>query len=145
MKKNDKLKKQIEIVNNAVHRILFNVKIPDLASEILRSLTFIDLHVISLACEKPDRILKEIKEYLHIPQTTLSSSVSKLEKLGLVKRIINRRDLRSYSIELTEKAKNIMEEHKRFDEEQAKRIIMMLDGKERDEFVAFLQKIISRF
>ncbi len=145
MREVDKLKKQIEIVNNAIHRILLNVKRPDFVSELLKNLTFLDLHVIALACEKPDRILKEIKEHLRIPQTTLSSSVSKLEKLGFVKRIINRRDLRSFSIELTEKGKKIMEEHRRVDEEQAKRVIMMLEGKERDEFVALLQKIVSRF
>ena len=145
MKEINKQKKQIEIVNNAIHRILFNVKRPDFVSKMLKNLTFSDLHVISLACEKPDRILKEIKERLHIPQTTLSSSVSKLEKLGLIKRVMNRRDLRSFSIELTEKGKEIMEEHRRFDEEQAKRIIMILEGKERDDFVALLQKIVSRF
>ncbi len=145
MNKADKLKKQIEIMNYAIHRILFNVKRPDFASELLENLTFLDLHVIALACEKPDRILKEIKEYLQIPQTTLSSSVSKLEKLGLVKRVINRRDLRSYSIELTEEGNKIMEEHMRVDAEQAKKMLMMLDGKERDEFVELLQKIFSGF
>lgn len=143
MKEPGLLDKQIGIIDNAIHRMLFEMIRPNEDMEILKDLTFLDLHIISMAHDKPDRILKEIKDSLHIPQTTLSSSVSKLEKVGFIRRVINRRDLRSFSIELTEKGKEILEEHISMDRRRAKRILMLLDEEERKEFVALLQKIFS--
>ena len=114
---------------------------PDLLSEKLGGLSFIDLNVISLAENNPDMIIKEIRNYLKIPQTTLSSIVAKLEKRGFINRVINRRDLRSFSLEITKKGKEIMEEHKRIDLEQAEKIVLALEGKERDTFVKLFEKV----
>ena len=137
------LDRQVRIIDDAIHRMVFDMIRPNVDMEKLRVLTFLDLHIISMAYEKPNKILKEIKEHLHIPQTTLSSSVSKLEKMGFIRRVINRRDLRSFSIKLTEKGNEILEEHMRMDRERAKHILMLLDKKERNEFVTLLKKILK--
>ncbi len=140
---NDKLNNQISKVNIAFHRLWFGLLFgrPDLLSDKFGGLSFIDLSVISIADHHPDMIMKEIRDYLKIPQTTLSSIVGKLEKRGFIKRIINRRDMRSFSLKITKKGKEIMEEHKRIDNEQAKRIVLTLDGHERDKFVELLEKV----
>jgi len=145
MKKSDSPDEQVRILNEAMHRIWFSMMRPNMLSDRLRSLTFLDLHVISTASDEPGLILKDIKDYLHIPHSTLSSSVSKLEKMGLIRRVINRRDLRSYSIELTEEGKDIMREHERIDVEQASRFISPLSQEEREAFISLLQKAIEEY
>ena len=145
MTEDDKLEEQVEILNEAMHRIWFDVMRPNMLSGSLRNLTFLDLHIISTACKNPNVILKDIKDTLHVPHSTLSSSVSKLERIGLIKRVINRRDLRSYSIEVTPEGKEVMAEHERIDAEQAKRVILPLSPAEREEFIALIKKAISGY
>lgn len=145
MAEGDKLDEQIEILNEAVHTIWFDMMRPNWLSSELRNLTFLDLHIISTAYKNPDLILKDIKDYLHIPHSTLSSSVSKLERMGLVKRIINRRDLRSYSIELTDEGNEIMKEHERIDAEQISKLVTPLSPDERDHLISLVQKAISQY
>jgi len=139
----DKLNKQIESINRSFHRLWFTLLFgrPDLLSDKFGGLSFTDLSVISMAGKNPDLILKEIREYLKIPQTTLSSIVAKLERRGFINRVINRRDMRSYSIEITDKGREILDEHNRIDYEQAKRVVTALDGKEREEFIRLFEKV----
>jgi DNA-binding MarR family transcriptional regulator len=96
-----------------------------------------------MAAEHPDMIMRAIREYLKVPQTTLSSIVTKLEKLDLVRRVINRRDMRSFSIEATSKGKEVIEEHHRIDNEQAQKVLLALDENERDEFIRMVIKIAN--
>ena len=145
MKKSDSPDEQVRLLNEAIHRIWFNVMRPNMLSDNLRSLTFLDLHVISTASDSPGLILKDIKDYLHVPHSTLSSSVSKLERMGLVRRVINRRDLRSYSIELTEEGKDVLREHARIDIEQAARIISPLTPQERKTLISLLEKAMADY
>ena len=145
MTENDKLSEQIRILNEAVHKIWFDMMQTNLFSDKLRNLTFLDLHIISTAHKNPDLILKDIKDRLHIPHSTLSSSVSKLEKMGLVKRVINRRDLRSYSIELTAEGKEVMKEHERIDYEQVSKLVVPLSPDEREQFISMVKKAISQY
>ncbi|MBN2098248.1 MAG: winged helix DNA-binding protein [Dehalococcoidia bacterium] len=139
------LSEQVRIINKVVHKIWFDVMRPNWLSDKLRNLTFVDLHIISTAHENPDLILRDIKSYLHIPHSTLSSSVSKLERMGLVRRVINRRDLRSYSIELTDEGKKIMEEHERVDADQVSRLIAPLSRDERRQLISLVEQAISRY
>ena len=145
MDENDRLDEQVRILNEAMHTIWFDMMRPNWLSDKLRSLTFVDLHIISAASKNPDLILKDIKDCLHIPQSTLSSSVSKLEKMGLIRRVINRRDLRSYSVELTDDGKDIMREHERIDAEQVKRVVLPLEPDEREELISLVRKAIAGY
>lgn len=136
---------QVRILNEAVHQIWFDTMRPNWVSDKLRSLTFLDLHIIAIAHQDPNLILKDIKEHLHIPHSTLSSSVSKLERMGLVRRVINRRDLRSYSIEMTKEGREIMKEHERIDVEQVGKLMAPLSDDERKQLVWLVQKAISHY
>jgi DNA-binding MarR family transcriptional regulator len=136
---------QVRFLNEAVHQIWFDIMRPNWVSDKLRNLTFLDLHIIATAHQDPDLILKDIKERLHIPHSTLSSSVSKLERMGLVRRVINRRDLRSYSIELTKEGQEIMKEHERIDAEQVGKLMAPLSDHERKQLVSLVQKAISHY
>lgn len=81
---------QVNEFNRAFHKLWFKIMTsrPEAKSKKLRGLTFTDIHVISMAYEEPDIILKDIREKLRIPQTTLSSVVAKLEKKDLFKGLL---------------------------------------------------------
>jgi DNA-binding MarR family transcriptional regulator len=138
-----KLEKQIEAINRAFHQVWFAVMFDrqDTKSENMQSLSFIDMHLIGIAEENPDYILKEIRDILKVPQTTLSSIVAKLEKLGFLRRVINHRDMRSFSIEVTEKGKKMHADHKANDRKKAAHLLGLLDADERDEFIRLFQKV----
>ena len=140
----EKLELQIGVVNTGLHRIFFNARQPERLSENLRQVNFQDMHVITEAHEHPDAILKDIRERMQLPQSTLTSIVNKLERLGLVRRVINRRDLRSYSLELTEDGHALREEHRRSDRAQVALLLGMLNDEERQQFVQLMSKLTRR-
>ena len=142
----NRLTKQVEAINKAFHQIWFGVMFnrPDFKSEHIQKLSFIEMHLIGMADDHPDMILKEIREYLRIPQTTLSSIIAKLERQGLLRRIINRRDMRSFSLEVTGAGRRIRETHKKYDLEQARESILALDEDERDEFIRLFRKVANK-
>ena len=142
----NKLKKQAELLNKAFHQIFHSVMLgrSDMFSDKLRGFGFIDLHILDMAYENPDLILKEIRDHVKVPQTTLSSIVAKLEKRGLLNRVINRRDMRSFSLKITKKGKEIMDEHHRADLEHAEKFILLLDEQEREDLVRLLKKVGSK-
>jgi len=142
---NDSLNKQIDQIDKAFHAFWRGILLGDKSvSETLQGIGYIDMQLIEIACRRPDAILKEIRDYLRIPQTTLSSVISRLEKRGLLRRIINHRDMRSFSLEITEKGKEILEEHKKNDYRQAKGVLLLLEENERNEFIRLFTKISSK-
>lgn len=75
--------------------------------------TNLDLHVLRMVHEKPDLILKEVRDRLELPNSTLTSVIDRLEKRGVMERTINRRDHRSYGLRLTEHGCALLAEHER--------------------------------
>jgi DNA-binding MarR family transcriptional regulator len=142
----DILSKQVEALNKAFHQIWFGVMVnrPDFKSEHIQKLSFIEMHLIGLADDHPDMILKEMRERLRVPQTTLSSIIAKLEKQGLLRRVINRRDMRSFSLEITDAGRRIRETHKKYDLEQARELMLALEEDERDEFIRLFRKVANK-
>lgn len=147
MAKNQISKEQIDDLNHAFHQLWFKIMTsrPEFRSSEFRGLTFSDIHVISIAHDEPDTILKDIRERLRIPQTTLSSMVAKLEKRGFIQRVINPRDYRSFSLKVTPKGKKMMESHNKLDHEQHRHMLASLENGERKEFVRLFAKVAERF
>jgi len=138
---------QVERFNRAFHTLWFKIMIsrPESKSDKLKGLTFSDLHVITMAYEEPEIILKDIRERLRLPQTTLSSIVAKLEKKGFVKRVINPRDYRSFSLKITNRGKELMVAHMDMDEKQNRHILESLEPDERQEFIRLFAKVADKF
>ena len=136
-----KFQQQIALVDEAFHRIWYRVLRQGAAQLDERlKISQIEMHIIGMVYEKPDLLLKDIRKRLDLPQTTLSSMIAKLEKMKLVKRVINRSDLRSFSFQITEKGRKLMEEHKRKDYEYARNLLMALDEQERQQFSRLFYK-----
>ncbi len=147
MTNNKKTKEQIDRFNKAFHKLWFKIMAnrPESKSKKLKGLTFSDIHVISMAYEEPDIILKDIRKRLNLPQTTLSSIVAKLEKGGFLQRVINPRDYRSFSLKITTKGKEMMAAHMKLDHEQNSHIIASLEPGEREEFIRLFTKVADKF
>ena len=141
-----KFENQIERIDRAIHR-LFHLAFHQNQKQTgdMSIVASGDMHIIELAYSNPDMILKEIRDRLNLPQTTLSSRIAKLEKQDLIKRVINHRDMRSFSLEVTEKGKKMFEGHKEFDYHLAKEGLLSLDEDEREHFIEMLEKVIKRF
>ena len=137
---------QAREVNRAFHRVLHILLAhrQEFVDERLHSLTFAELHVVIAACERPDLILKELREELDVAQSTLSSMVSRLERKGFVQRKISSRDMRSYGLQVTDTGRRMVEEHRKLDEQQARDLAKALDPAECTEPVRMLDKIADR-
>lgn len=137
----------IRKVNTALHTLMFGLYIGRLGhwSPLLSDLQYLDLHVLGMAEENPHASLRDIRKYLSIPQSSLTSIVNKLERAGLVRRVPRNEDRRSYTLEITAQGQAIQDEHKRIEEMICLKILMALEtDEERTIFVQLLAKVSSQ-
>ncbi len=138
----------IDTISDLLHQITWNVRLDELGtwSGMLKGMLQQDLHILGLIAENPDIILKEISDELRIPSSTLTSAINRLEKRGLLKRVISERDRRSYGLKLTSKGQSIDQEHKRIDRMIAQKVFDVLsDETETQSLIALLRKISQTF
>ncbi|XXX77735.1 MarR family transcriptional regulator [Sorangium sp. So ce134] len=139
--------REVEALNAAFHALLLQLNIArlDLWSDRLVGIGYLDLHAMSFTEAKPDHTLAEMREFLQVPQSTLTSIIDRLEKKELVRRTIHPTDRRSYRIELTEKGMEVQREHHRVESLLMRKILEALpNASERAQFVALASKIASK-
>ncbi len=78
----------------------------------LEGASTVEISILSIIEQKPDTILKEIVNILGIPSSTLTSAIDRLEKRGLLRRVISQRDRRSFGLELTDDGRTAQKEHR---------------------------------
>lgn len=105
----------------------------------LEGLSTVDISVLAIVSRKPDVILREILGVLGIPASTLTSAVDRLEKRGLLRRVISARDRRSYGLELTEDGLRAQEEHKKEEDTVLRCVLGAYTPEERAELVRLLK------
>lgn len=84
----------------------------ELWTDRLEGASTIEISILSIIERKPDVITKEIVEILGIPNSTLTSAIDRLEKRGLLRRVISQRDRRSFRLELTDDGRIAQKEHR---------------------------------
>ena len=110
--------------------------------EVLRSLTTMDISVINIVATTPSIMIREIAEKLRIPNSTLTSSINRLEKQGLASRVIIPRDRRSFCLELTDKGWAVQKAHTVFEEAYFRLILGKLpSSEERNALMDLLETI----
>jgi DNA-binding MarR family transcriptional regulator len=137
----------VEALNGAIHALLLRLNLArlDLWSDKLAGVGYLDLHAMSFIEERPDHTLAEMREFLQVPQSTLTSIIDRLERRGLVRRSVHPRDRRSYLIELTEQGLALQREHHRVERLIMRKILDALpEPHERAQFVELFRKIASR-
>jgi DNA-binding MarR family transcriptional regulator len=108
----------LERVNRISHRIVrLNEQFDEKALNRIKNLSKIEISVLSLLCENPQIIMRDISEQLQVSKSTMTGVVDKLENLGFLQRVINKRDRRSYALEVTKEGKLAQEEHLRWERE----------------------------
>ncbi len=110
-------------------------------SEKLEGVSKMELHILLLVQYRPDIVLGEIREKLGIPNSTLTGVIDRMEKQGLVRRIISLRDRRSYGLEIAEKGREVRKEHDRILLMLATKMLATLDKEERKTFIRLLSKV----
>jgi DNA-binding MarR family transcriptional regulator len=105
----------------------------------LQELSTVEISVLAITSRKPDVILKEILRILEIPASTLTSAVDRLEKRGLLRRVISVRDRRSYGLELTDDGLRAQDEHRKAEEIVLRGVLGAYTPEERSELVRLLR------
>ena len=106
----------------------------------LEGASTVEISILSMIERKPDVILKEILETLDIPGSTLTSAIDRLEKRGLVRRVISQRDRRSFGLELTGEGKLAQKEHRENEKALWERVLgAFKTSAERKELIRLLQ------
>ncbi len=134
----------VQELNEIWHYFMFNFQKNgnELWGEELEGATTIEISILNVVDNNPEVMLKEIKEMLNIPSSTLTNAIDRLEKKDLIKRIISIRDRRSFGLELTDKGHNAQEKHKKAEKELYNCILGALDSNnERRLFLDCLKKI----
>jgi DNA-binding MarR family transcriptional regulator len=105
----------------------------------LQGISTIEMSILSIVEKKPDVILKEITQILGIPASTLTSAIDRLEKRGLLARVISKRDRRSFGLALTEDGILAQQEHRQSEALLWQKILGAFDTKEeRSELMRLL-------
>lgn len=139
-------KRQINELNILWHEMLMKSNYKDIQSKYsnIQGLSVNELTIIKIISQKEEVIIKDILEVLNIPKSTLTGIIDKLEKHNFIIRAISKRDRRSYKLELTQKGKEVQDEHIRFEEEVYGKIITSLDTyEEREHLLKLIRKIAT--
>lgn len=122
----------VDAMDRALHALVRGLRLHRLDSwdPALKGLNFIDLGIIHHVGCAPDLILKDIRTALGVPQSTLSSAISRLEARGILRRTLSARDRRSYGLTLTAKGQRIVRAHEALDRLLAAKVLTALDGED---------------
>lgn len=131
----------------AMLKVLARLRVdrPETWSDKLAGISRMELHILLLVQARPDIILREVRDDLDIPNSTLTGIIDRLEKSGLIERTINPRDRRSFGLMLTPEGKEIRKEHDRVMVEVASKVLCTLDTEEeRRTLTGLLSTVGSR-
>lgn len=139
--------KDIKIVDEAVHELIYkmlNSNFMNEYSDKTKGISMLDFRVLRVIDENPGKQIKDMLSILKIPNSTLTSVINRLEKRGIVRRVISPEDRRSFNIEITDIGKDIEKEHMKFDYEVAKRYLEATDTEEEKKFlIKFLKRLAN--
>lgn len=136
--------KEITDLDKVWHKLVFLLQKTndELWKDKLEGLSTIEVSILSIIEKKPDVILKDILSLLQIPSSTLTNAIDRLEKRGLVRRVISIRDRRSFGLELTDDGISAQLEHKKSEEILWQKVLGSFEtSKERSDLIMLLGKL----
>lgn len=102
------------------------------------------MHAIEVIGHRQDMRMKELAERLGVTTGTLTVTVDRLEKKGLVVRKPHLHDRRSWLVTLTEKGELVFAQHDRFHRDFTEDISAGLSNSEVSQLSALLGKVLER-
>lgn len=140
-KMNEEQYKKFDAVMHKIYKRLRQLQ-GDIDTMFPNGITSSELSVLKIANKYPDAVLKEISQYLDVPGSTLTSIIDRLEKRNLIKRVISKKNRRSYALELTQEGIEISTQHENVEKELWEKVLDALsDDNERDVLINLLDKI----
>lgn len=110
----------------------------------LQDLSPVEIGILNLLHYQPEVIFREIGERFYLPKSSLTNLADRLEKRGLVRRVISPRDRRSFGLELTAEGQAAQDEHEAYEREVCGRILGALgQPAAQEQFLDLLEKLIA--
>ena len=124
----------------------FYDKMASWESEVVRGteLSPAQMHAIEVIGAHSAMKMRELASRLGITTGTLTVTVDKLEKRGLVARVAHEHDRRSWLIVLTDDGKEKFKEHHRFHHDFTSEITEDLSEEEAVQFACMMARIVKR-
>lgn len=101
------------------------------------------VHTIEVIGYSQELRMKELAERLGVTTGTLTIGIDKLEKKGLVERRPHQQDRRSWLVGLTEKGREVFEEHHRFHLDYTQEITTGLSSSEVKALSSLLGRVLD--
>jgi DNA-binding MarR family transcriptional regulator len=102
------------------------------------------MHTIEVIGHHQNLMMRELADRLGITTGTLTVAVDRLEKLGMVLRKPHEHDRRAWLIVLTEKGKQMYEQHNNYHEEFTRDISHDLSDQEIETLARLVGRIVER-
>lgn len=102
------------------------------------------MHTIEVIGHHKNLMMRELADRLGITTGTLTVAVDRLEKMSMVKRMPHEHDRRSWLIVLTEKGKQMYEQHNKHHEEITQEIAHDLTNKEIETLYQLMDRVLQR-
>lgn len=135
----------VKIVDAAIHELIYKMMSSNFMNEYsdkTKGISMVDFRVLRVVTENPGKQIKDLLNILKIPNSTLTSVINRLEKRGILKRVISAEDRRSFNLEITDLGKDIQDEHMKFDYAVARKYLEATESEEEKNFlIKFLKKL----
>jgi DNA-binding MarR family transcriptional regulator len=109
----------------------------------LKTLSSTQIHHIDLIYHERNPTLSELAKALKVTKPTVTNSIDKLEKLGLVFKIQSDDDRRIQHLHLTKKGMEISKLHDKFHSVFTEKLVSNLNDKEIKQLSAILEKTLK--
>ena len=129
------IEKLIQVLNSEESKYISSSK--------LRTLSSTQIHHIDLISHEHNPTLSELAKALKVTKPTVTNSVDKLEKLGLVFKIQSDDDRRIQHLHLTKKGMEIAELHDKFHIVFTEKLVSNLNNEEIKQLSAILKKALN--
>ncbi len=109
----------------------------------LKTLSATQIHHIDLINHEHNPTLSELAKTLKVTKPTVTNSIAKLEKLGLVSKIQSDDDRRIQHLHLTKKGMEISKLHDKFHSVFTEKLVSNLNNEEIKQLSAILEKALK--
>lgn len=140
--------KQLEKFSELYHRLLYLNSKADMPEGMksFNSFNELDQKIMNILFEHNSLTITGLNKFLKKSKSTLTSSIKRLEKKGVILRQQSLKDKRFFELKLTAKGIGMQESHHKFEDILFTGILSALDDdNERQALINMLEKIIEKF
>lgn len=113
-------------------------------AEQIKSLSDTEISIIHKIAAQNDIVIGDISKDLFLPKSTVTGLVARLERKKFIRRTINRDDLRTFGLVLTQKGVRVQQEHRKFEHAFFNKLIEPLSKAESNELMELLRVISTQ-